>query len=126
ADPPDDCVHHPGPSRPAPRARILEERDVRAGAADLIGVKEVVDGRVVLVDRLLDEPEPEHARVVLDVLRRVARDAGDVVDAFELHRFSMFPRVQRFNVPTSFRPEGGGTLYGTSIRDELPGCVAGP
>jgi len=45
----------------------------------------VVHGRVVLVDRLLDEPEPERAGVELDVLRRVARDRGDVVDAFELH-----------------------------------------
>ena len=43
----------------APRARVLEEGDVRAGAALLVRVEEVVDGRVVLVDRLLDEPQAE-------------------------------------------------------------------
>ena len=72
----------PAPARPA-RARILEERDVGARAALLVGVEEVVDGRVVLVDRLLDEPQTEHAGVEVDVPGRVAGDQGDVVDPFE-------------------------------------------
>ena len=55
------------------------------GLAALVGVEQVVDGRVVLVDRLLDDPEAEHAHVEVDVPRRVAGDAGDVVDALELH-----------------------------------------
>ena len=67
ADAPRDRVDHPGAGPPAPRARVLEERDVGAGAALLVRVEQVVDGRVVLVDRLLDEPQPEDADVELDV-----------------------------------------------------------
>src|SRR4029079_12006592 len=62
-----------------------EECDVGAGRALLVGIEEVVDGRVVLVDRLLDEPQPERARVEGDVLRRVTRDARHVVDAVKPH-----------------------------------------
>ena len=83
ADAADDRVHHPGARPAAPRARVLEEGDVGARAALLVGVEEVVDGRVVLVDRLLDQPQAEHARVEVDVPRRVARDQRDVVDALE-------------------------------------------
>ena len=68
-----------------PRARVLEEGQVGAGAALLVGVEQVVDGRIVLVDGLLDHPQPEHARVEVDVARRVAGDRGDVVDAVEVH-----------------------------------------
>ena len=57
----------------------------RSGAALLVGVEEVVDGGVVLVDRLLDEAQPEHPRVEVEVPRRVAGDAGDVVDAVQFH-----------------------------------------
>jgi hypothetical protein len=53
----------------------------------------VVDGRVVLVDRLLHEPQAEHADVELDVGGRVARDRGDVVDAFELHESRSLSKV---------------------------------
>ena len=76
----------PAPARPAARAGVLEEGDVGAGAALLVGVEEVVDGRIVLVDRLLDQPEAEHARVEVHVPGRVAGDQRDVVDAFEPHR----------------------------------------
>ena len=76
---------YPG-ARPPPRhVRILEERDVAPRASGLVRVEQVVDGRVVLVHRLLDEPKAEDARVEVDVPRRVGGDAGDVVDAFELH-----------------------------------------
>ena len=40
--------------QPAAEAGILEERQVGARRARLVGVEEVVDGRVVLVDGLLD------------------------------------------------------------------------
>ena len=85
-DAPDDAVHHAGAGAARSCVRILEERDVGAGAALLVGVEEVVDGRVVLVHRLLHEPQAERARVVLDVPRRVAGDARDVMHALELHR----------------------------------------
>ncbi len=46
----------------------------------------MVDGRVVLVDRLLHETKTQYACVEVDVSRRVSGDPGDVVDTFELHR----------------------------------------
>ena len=85
ADPEDDPVHHARPRTPSPRARVLEERDVRARGAALVCVEEVVDGRVVLVDRLLDQSQAEHAHVEVDVARRVAGDRSDVVDSLEAH-----------------------------------------
>ncbi len=59
----------PAPARPGSRAGVLEERDVGAGGALLVGVEQVVDARVVLVDRLLDQPQTQHARVEVDVAR---------------------------------------------------------
>ena len=82
---PDDPVDHPGAGPPHRQARVLEEREVRARVPGLVGVEEVVDGRVVLVDRLLHEPEAERAGVEVDVLLGVGGDRGDVVDAVELH-----------------------------------------
>ena len=55
------------------------------GAALLVRVEEVVDARLVLVDRLLDHPQPERAGVEVDVALRLGGDRGDVVDALELH-----------------------------------------
>ncbi len=77
-------MDHPVAGEAPRHARVLEERDVGARRAALVRVEEVVDGRVVLVDRLLDHPQPERVRVELDVLRRVAGDAGDVMDAVKL------------------------------------------
>jgi hypothetical protein len=95
-------------ARPAaPRARVLEEGDVGAGAPVLVGVEEVVDGRVVLVDRLLHEPEPEHADVEVHVSGRVARDRGDVVDAVQLHRSSRRWSLRQMIVST----RGGQTPF---------------
>ncbi len=84
-DSPDDAVHHAGAGASGRCVRILEERDVRAGAALLVCVEQVVDRRVVLVHGLLHEPQAKRASVVVDVLRRVPGDAGDVMHAFELH-----------------------------------------
>ena len=81
----EDAVHHAGPGPPRDRARVLEEREVGAGAAQLVGVEQVVDARIVLVDRLLDEPHAKDASVEIDVPGRIARDRRDVVDALELH-----------------------------------------
>ena len=77
------AVTIPAPARPGSRARILEEGDVGAGRAVLVGVVEVVDARVVLVDGLLDQAQSEHARRRIDVGGCVAGDQRDVVDAFD-------------------------------------------
>src|SRR5262249_13763810 len=84
-DAPLDGVHHPRTRAAAPHARVLEERDVAPGRTLLVRIEEVIDGGIVLVDALLDEPETEDARVEVDVPRRVGGDAGDVVDAVEAH-----------------------------------------
>ncbi len=83
ADAVDDRGDHAGTGASGARSGVLEERDVGAGGAELVRVEEVVDGGVVLVDRLLDEPQTEHARVEVDVATGVAGDQGDVVDAVD-------------------------------------------
>src|SRR5262249_36945626 len=85
AEPEGDRVHHPGARAPAWNAGVLEERDVRARAAALVRVKQVVHGGVVLVDRLLDEAQAEDACVEVHVAGSVGGDARHVVNAFELH-----------------------------------------
>ena len=92
-DPPADAVDHPVTGAPRRGARVLEEGDVRAGAALLVGVEEVIDGRVVLVHRLLHEPQSQYARVEVDVAAGVAGDGGDVMDALELHAFTAYSRT---------------------------------
>ena len=81
SDPPDDPVDHPGAGPAQGRARILEEGQVGARVPILVGEKEVVDGRVVLVDGFLDQPQTQHAGVEVDVALGVLGDRGDVVDA---------------------------------------------
>jgi hypothetical protein len=84
-DPKGDGVHHPRSRPPASRSGVLEEGDVGAGARVLVRVEQVVDGRVVLVDGLLDHPQPEDARVEVDVAGSVPGDARHVMDAVEPH-----------------------------------------
>src|SRR3989442_7870603 len=57
SDPKGDPVDHPRARTSAQQAWIFKERQVRTVAAIFIRVKEVVDRRVVLVDRLFDEPQ---------------------------------------------------------------------
>ena len=73
-DPPDDRVDHAGAGAARGGARVLEEGEVGSRAALLVGVEEVVDGRVVLVDGLLHQAQAEHARVEVDVAGGVAGD----------------------------------------------------
>ena len=81
----DDPVHHPGARAARDGARVLEEGQLRAGTALLVGVEQVIDAGVVLVDGLGHQAQAEHARVEVDVARCVAGDRGDVVDALESH-----------------------------------------
>src|SRR6476646_1829413 len=78
-------MDHSGARATGLRARVLEERQVGARPRVLVSVKQVVDGRVVLVDRLGGQPQAEDPRVEVDVAAGVAGDRGDVVDAFEFH-----------------------------------------
>src|SRR5919108_1106849 len=86
-------MDHPGAGAAAGCRGELEEGDVGARAALLVGVEEVVDRRLVLVDRLLDEAQAERAGVEVDVALRVGRDRGDVVDSLELHALPPTPMV---------------------------------
>jgi len=83
ADVPDEPL--PSTGAAGPRMRVLEERQVAAGAGLFVGVEEVVHGWVVLVHRLLHEPQPQHPHAELDVGGSVARNGRDVVDPFEAH-----------------------------------------
>ncbi len=58
ADPPDDSVDHPGAGHSRGGTGVLEEGQVEARAALLVAVEQVVDGGIVLIDRLLDQPHP--------------------------------------------------------------------
>ncbi len=89
----DDAVDHAAACAARTRVWILEERDVAAGAAFLVCVEEVVDGGIVLVHRLLDETQTEHADVEVDVARSVGGDARDVMDPLEAHRLDSTPMV---------------------------------
>jgi hypothetical protein len=74
-------VHH-ARSRASPGGPgVLEEGQVRAGIPALVGVEEVVDGGVVLVDGFLDQPQAHDAGVEVDVALGVLGDRGDVVNA---------------------------------------------
>jgi hypothetical protein len=79
-------VHHPGAGPGGRGARLLEEGQLRARASLLVGVEQVVDARVVLVDRLGGQAQPEDARVEVEVPARVPGDRRDVVEAFESQR----------------------------------------
>jgi hypothetical protein len=81
----DDAVDHPAAGAAGMGVRVLEEGQVAACVPLLVRVEEVVDRRVVLVHRFLDEPQPEDAHVEVDVARRVAGDARDVVNPLEAH-----------------------------------------
>ena len=63
------------------RAGVLEEREVEPRMGVLVAVEEVVDGRIVLVDRLLDEAQAEHTDVEVHVALGVACDGRDVMYA---------------------------------------------
>src|SRR5256885_13455111 len=79
SDPKGDPVDHPRARTSAHQAWILEERQIRTGTAIFIRVKEAVDRGVVLVDRLLDEPQAQDPGIELEVLRGVGGTCADVV-----------------------------------------------
>ena len=120
ADSPDDALDHAG-ARIAPRrAGVLEEGQVGSVRADFVSVEQVVDRRIVLVDRFLDQAEAEQSGVELDVLRGVRRDRGDVVNPLEPHtgtlsapRPAQLADLSRFSSSTWYSP---GTLRSSHLR----------
>src|SRR5829696_3479659 len=70
----------------------VEEGDLGPRISNLVSVEEVVGGDVVLIHRLLDEPQPEHVRVERHVLRGVRRDRRHVVQAAQFH---LYPPIGR-------------------------------
>ena len=75
----------PAPARPGVASRNSKKVISEPGRAGVVAVVEVVDVGRVEVDGLLDHPQPEHARVPVDVAPGIAGDRGDVVEAFECH-----------------------------------------
>ena len=67
----------------ATRSGILprEEGQDRAGVADLVAIIEMVGGRIVEVDCLLDEAKPEGAGIEVQVTPGVAGNRGHVMNA---------------------------------------------
>ena len=112
-DAPHHRVNHPRARLSAAHAGVLEERDVAPGRALLVRVEQVVDGRIVLIHRLLDEPEPEHPGVEVHVSRGVRRDARDVVDTVETHLAERIARDERR--PRVLASDGGAREAAWSI-----------
>ena len=75
----------PRPARPRRAPGYSKKVMSEPALAGLVGVEQVVDGRVVLVHGLLHQAQPEDARVEVDVPGRVAGDRRHVVDALQLH-----------------------------------------
>ena len=69
------------PYAPARRVRPGEEGHDRPWTTPAVAVVEVIGLGIVEVDGLLDQPEPENARVEVHVALRLAGDGGYVVDS---------------------------------------------
>ena len=78
-------MDHPGAGTTGGRAGELEPGQDRARRAALIAEVQVVGLGCVEVDRLLDQPQAEHAGIEVDVALRITGDHRDVVKAVELH-----------------------------------------
>src|SRR5439155_5952245 len=99
-----DAVDHTRARAAPSQAWILEEGEVGAGASFLVGVEEVVDGGVVLVDRFLDQAHAHDAGIEEQVLRGVGRDRAYVVDAVQVSCLSSF-------LPGRDRDNSGSCLF---------------
>jgi hypothetical protein len=65
--------------------RPVKERHLCTGMPDLIPVKEVVGGDVVLVDRLLHQSQAQRVRIKRHVPRGIRRNCRDVVNTAQFH-----------------------------------------
>jgi hypothetical protein len=64
-----------------PRGREIEEGEIGAGIGFAVGVEQVIGADVVLVDGLLDQPHAEQPGVKGQVLPRLRRDRGQVMNS---------------------------------------------
>jgi hypothetical protein len=77
-----------------------EERDDRARGSGIIPEIEVVSSRIVEVYGLLDETQPQHIGIEIQVPLRVAGDSRHVVQAYDRfgwHRLNSFATI-RFDI----------------------------
>lgn len=75
-----DRMSHPGARAPASGTGALEERHLRTRTARSVAVEDVSDIRLILIRHVLNVVEAKNLRVEIPIVRRVARDAGQVVD----------------------------------------------
>jgi len=83
-----------------PQVRPIEERHLRPRPPQLVPVKQVVRRNVILINRLLHQPQPQNPGVKLHVLHRVRGHRRNVVYAPKLHD----------KPPVSFRPTDVNSL----------------
>ena len=58
-----------------------EEGEDGAGIAGLVAIIEVIGARIVEIDGLLDEAQPQHAGIEVEVARGRTGDGRDVMNA---------------------------------------------
>src|SRR5690606_386258 len=83
--------------------RPLEERDSRAGAANLVAKIQMIGVGQVEVHRELDQPQAEHARVKIDGALRLSADQRNVVQTLN----HTFPLAAETGVATALIVSGG-------------------
>jgi hypothetical protein len=88
-----------------------KEGQDRAGVADLVAIIEMVGARIVEVDRLLDEAEPEGARIEIQVTPGVAGNRGHVMNAG--HDLRLSPALFATDIVCALA-EDNGRLRGAS------------
>src|SRR3981081_427820 len=89
------------PEAAMPRSGVLpgEKSEDGAGMSRLVAVVEVVGAGIVEVDGLLHEPQPQRARVEVEVPGRVARNSRHVMNAAHgLVPFSVGFNLSRPNI----------------------------
>src|SRR5207245_10380174 len=118
-----DAVYHPRAGAAPSQIWILEEGGGGAGASFLVGVEEVVDGGIVLVDRLLDQAHAHDAGVEEQVVRGVGRDRAYVVDAVQWFHISPVSYLAGTGIiPARVCPSGGvrRRRHAVAQRDAVP------
>ena len=63
------------------RCRKIEEGEIGAGIGFAVGVEQVIGADVILVDGLLDQPHAEQAGVEGQIVPRLRRDRGQVMNS---------------------------------------------